>query len=179
MIDTHACQPGPVTSGSARNIWPGDEDEDVFIPLSEALMDVVGALRQLGATIILPPDLAECAHGPALKLDVRTAELPLGQSLTHSEIQVLRYLPTHLTVPEIARELYRSADTIKTHVHHLYVKLDAHNRSEAVRIARTAGLLASPWTTSEEASRKESSLNGSTKKNPTSPRNPADLIHKS
>jgi DNA-binding NarL/FixJ family response regulator len=168
MFDSHARQLGPVTSGSARIIWLRDEDEDVFIPLSEALMDVVGALRQLGATITLPPDLAEaeCAHGPALKLDVRTAGLPFAQALTHSEIQVLRYLPTHLKVQEIAAELCRSTDTVKTHIHHLYMKLDAHNRSEAVRIARTAGLLASPWTTSEEASRKESSLIGSPSKIP-------------
>ena len=62
-----------------------------------------------------------------------------GLALTDTETQVLRYLPTHLTVQEIARELWRSTDTIKTHVRHLYVKLDAHTRSEAVRNARASG----------------------------------------
>jgi LuxR family transcriptional regulator, maltose regulon positive regulatory protein len=61
--------------------------------------------------------------------------------LTDTEVRVLHYLPTHLTVQEIARELSRSVDTVKTHVRHLYMKLDAHSRSEAVRRARSLGLL--------------------------------------
>ena len=114
---------------------------------TDALMDLVGALRQLGATISLPPDFAETAlqaNGLFPYGDVRTAPtpLPFGQVLTETESQVLRYLPTHLTVQEIARELCRSTDTIKTHVRHLYIKLDAHSRSEAVRSARASGLLA-------------------------------------
>jgi DNA-binding NarL/FixJ family response regulator len=113
---------------------------------TEALMDLVGALRQLGATISLPPDFVEATHANGLAPNdyARTtpAQLPFGQVLTDTEIQVLRYLPTHLTVQEIARELCRSADTIKTHVRHLYIKLDAHRRSEAVQNARASGLLA-------------------------------------
>src|ERR1700722_6697882 len=110
-----------------------------------ALMDLVTALRQLGATISLPPDFVEAADADGLALDgyVRTVptQLPFGQVVTDPEIQVLRYLPTHLTVQEIARELCRSADTIKTHVRHLYIKLDAHTRNEAVRNARASGVL--------------------------------------
>ena len=71
-----------------------------------ALMDLVGALRQLGATITLPPDVAESvyANGLAPYGSFRTAatQLPFGQAVTDTEIQVLRYLPTHLTVQEIA-----------------------------------------------------------------------------
>ena len=113
---------------------------------TDALMDLVGALRQLGVPMTLPPDFVEAEHGNGLALHghVRTAptQLPFGEVLTDTEIQVLRYLATHLTLQEIARELYRSAHTIKTHVQHLYKKLDAHNRSEAVRNAKTFGLLA-------------------------------------
>jgi DNA-binding NarL/FixJ family response regulator len=112
---------------------------------TNALMDLVVALRQLGATISLPPDFAEAAHAnadPHGHLSLVPAPLPSGQVLTDTEIQVLRYLPTYLTVQEIARELWRSTDTIKTHVRHLYMKLDAHSRSEAVRNARASGLLA-------------------------------------
>jgi LuxR family transcriptional regulator, maltose regulon positive regulatory protein len=113
---------------------------------ADALMDLVGALRQLGATISLPPDFVETAYANGLAPDgrIRTVptHLPFGQVLTETETQVLRYLPTHLTVQEIARELYRSTDTVKTHVRHLYIKLDAHSRSEAVRNAQAWGLLA-------------------------------------
>jgi DNA-binding NarL/FixJ family response regulator len=126
---------------------------DIAIP-SEVLMDIVGALRRLGATITLPPELAEAArpNGPAPNLEIGTTQLPFGQALTDTETQVLGYLPTHLTVQEIARELCRSTDTIKTHVRHLYIKLDAHNRNEAVQIARSWGLVAA----SGELSRRES-----------------------
>jgi LuxR family maltose regulon positive regulatory protein len=67
---------------------------------------------------------------------------PLLEPLSKSEIRVLRYLPTHLTAPEIASELYVSLTTVKTHLRNLYAKLGAHSRAEAVESARTLGLLA-------------------------------------
>jgi LuxR family maltose regulon positive regulatory protein len=67
-----------------------------------------------------------------------------GEPLTRSESRVLRYLPTHLGTPEIAAELYLSANTVKTHLRHLYRKLGAHNRREAVQRARAIGLLTVP-----------------------------------
>jgi len=63
--------------------------------------------------------------------------------LTDSEVRVLRYLPTNLSAVEIARELYLSVHTVRTHVRHLFDKLGAHKRSEAVQRARELGLLAS------------------------------------
>jgi LuxR family maltose regulon positive regulatory protein len=53
---------------------------------------------------------------------------------------VLRYLPTKLSVPEIANELSVSPNTVKAHIRHLYAKLGTHRRGEAV--ARALGLLA-------------------------------------
>jgi DNA-binding CsgD family transcriptional regulator len=57
-------------------------------------------------------------------------------------MRVLRYLPTNLSAPEIARELSVSVTTVRTHVSHLFVKLGAHRRTEAVARARDLGLLA-------------------------------------
>ena len=64
-----------------------------------------------------------------------------GEPLTEGETRVLRYLPTYMGAPEIAAELYLSANTVKTHLRHLYRKLGAHSRREAVQRARAIGLL--------------------------------------
>ena len=66
----------------------------------------------------------------------------LTEPLSQAESRVLRYLPTKLSAPEIADELYLSVNTVKTHMRHLYDKLGAHRRHEAVEQARALGLLA-------------------------------------
>jgi len=67
---------------------------------------------------------------------------PLLEPLSGSEARVLRYLPTNLTGPEIARELSVSPNTVKTHIRHLYAKFGTNHRAEAVDLARALGLLA-------------------------------------
>jgi len=67
---------------------------------------------------------------------------PLREALSEAELRVVRYLPSNLKAPEIASELYVSSNTVRTHLRHIYAKLDAHNRTEAVARARELGLLA-------------------------------------
>ena len=64
------------------------------------------------------------------------------EQLTGCETRVLRYLPTHLTMHEIAKEMFVSVNTVSTHTRHLYAKLGVHSRHEAVDRARALGLLA-------------------------------------
>ncbi|HEV2252128.1 MAG TPA: LuxR C-terminal-related transcriptional regulator [Streptosporangiaceae bacterium] len=66
----------------------------------------------------------------------------LREPLSSAEARVLRYLPTKLSAPEIADQLYLSVNTVKTHMRHLYDKLGVHRRHEAVEQARALGLLA-------------------------------------
>ena len=66
----------------------------------------------------------------------------LREPLSQAETRVLRYLPTKLSAPEIADQLYLSVNTVKTHMRHLYDKLGVHRRHEAVEQARALGLLA-------------------------------------
>ncbi|HEX4290102.1 MAG TPA: LuxR C-terminal-related transcriptional regulator, partial [Trebonia sp.] len=66
----------------------------------------------------------------------------LREPLSPSEIRVLRYLPTSLTATEIASQLSLSVNTVRTHMRHVYDKLDAHRRHEALERARALGLLA-------------------------------------
>jgi LuxR family transcriptional regulator, maltose regulon positive regulatory protein len=66
---------------------------------------------------------------------------PQPEELSPSEVRVLRYLPTNLTRPEIARELYVSVNTVNTHIRNIYSKLGARDRSSAVQRARELRLL--------------------------------------
>lgn len=85
------------------------------------------------------------AHARLLleRLD-RTAAPPqvpsLIEPLTPREEQVLQYLGEKLSNKGIARSMYVSAETVKTHLKHLYGKLGAANRSEALARARELGL---------------------------------------
>lgn len=82
-------------------------------------------------------------------LDVPTGASPpapgygvsLLEELSEAELRVLRYLPSGLKAPEIAGELGVSANTVRTHTRHIYNKLDAHDRNEAVSRARELGLI--------------------------------------
>ena len=66
----------------------------------------------------------------------------LREPLSHAELRVVRYLPSNLKAAEIASGLCVSPNTVRTHLRHIYAKLDAHTRSEAVTRARRLGLLA-------------------------------------
>jgi LuxR family transcriptional regulator, maltose regulon positive regulatory protein len=80
-------------------------------------------------------------EGPGMIVPPRLPE-PLLEPLSDSEVRVLRYLPTNLTTPEIARELSVSPNTVRTHVRHMYAKFGTHHRAETVELARALGLLA-------------------------------------
>ena len=68
----------------------------------------------------------------------------LLDDLSDAELRVLRYLPTNLTAASIAAEMYVSVNTVKSHMRHIYAKLGAHNRTEAVERARQLGLVGRP-----------------------------------
>ena len=63
------------------------------------------------------------------------------EQLSPSELRVLRYLPTNLSRPEIARELSVSVNTVNTHIRNIYAKLQVQDRFSAVRRAREMRLL--------------------------------------
>jgi LuxR family maltose regulon positive regulatory protein len=63
------------------------------------------------------------------------------EALSDRELDVLRLLATDLTGPEIARQLYVSLNTLRTHTKHIFTKLDANTRRAAVSRATERGLL--------------------------------------
>jgi LuxR family maltose regulon positive regulatory protein len=67
--------------------------------------------------------------------------LPSAEVLSERELQVLRLLGSELSGPQIARELFVSNNTLRTHTKHIFTKLDVTNRRAAVRRAREEGLI--------------------------------------
>ena len=64
-----------------------------------------------------------------------------GGALSDRELQVLRLLDSELTGPEIARQLYVTLNTLRTHTKRIFTKLDVTTRAAAVRRAHERGLL--------------------------------------
>jgi LuxR family maltose regulon positive regulatory protein len=65
----------------------------------------------------------------------------IADDLSERELEVLRLMPTNLSLREIAGELYVSFNTAKTHARNVYAKLRVGSREEAVRRARELQLL--------------------------------------
>jgi LuxR family transcriptional regulator, maltose regulon positive regulatory protein len=66
---------------------------------------------------------------------------PLPEPLSERELQVLQSLARGASNQEIAQELVIAIDTVKRHVSHIFFKLGVRNRVQAVKQARTLGLL--------------------------------------
>jgi LuxR family maltose regulon positive regulatory protein len=97
--------------------------------------------RHKTAHAALLTDILDVMRGasPAAK---DQASPPVAE-LSPGELRVLRYLPTNLSRPEIARELSVSVNTVNTHVRSIYAKLQARDRFSAVQRARELRLLVS------------------------------------
>jgi DNA-binding NarL/FixJ family response regulator len=63
------------------------------------------------------------------------------EPLTAREREVLGFLPSHLSVPDIAARIYVSPNTVKSHLKSIYRKMGAASRGDAVTIAVSRGLL--------------------------------------
>ena len=77
---------------------------------------------------------AELAH-------VKGSSVPGASALTAAELRLLPMLSTHLSLPEIAQEMFLSPNTIKSQAYSMYRKLGASSRSQAVAHAGQLGLL--------------------------------------
>ncbi|MGD9752039.1 MAG: LuxR C-terminal-related transcriptional regulator, partial [Acidimicrobiia bacterium] len=77
--------------------------------------------------------------GPSTRRPVGPGPLP--EPLSERELAVLRYLPSKLSIAEIARELYVSPNTVKSQCAAIYRKLGVGGRPAAVQAARQQRLL--------------------------------------
>ncbi|HEX4008482.1 MAG TPA: LuxR C-terminal-related transcriptional regulator [Solirubrobacteraceae bacterium] len=128
--------------------WFGAETRILLARVSLALGHVSAAREQLADASRLARRTADVVvfgrwfAAAWDQFDARAENALTGVGLlTNAELRVLRFLPTHYSFHEIAQRLHVSSNTVKTHVHAVYRKLDACSRSEAVAHATSAGLL--------------------------------------
>jgi LuxR family transcriptional regulator, maltose regulon positive regulatory protein len=109
------------------------DDEFGVDPAITALIDVATSREEMaepspGAR----PPVVEVRHG---------TRPVLIDPLTRQEQVILGQLASHRTYPEIARELFVSRHTVKTHVSRIYRKLGVDGRSSVIEAATANGLL--------------------------------------
>jgi DNA-binding CsgD family transcriptional regulator len=88
-----------------------------------------------------PPDATTATPTATTATPAATSVLLGPESLTARECQVLRLAATGVSVEEMARQLFVSQNTIKTHLTHIYAKLGVRGRTAAIRMAIHCGCL--------------------------------------
>jgi LuxR family maltose regulon positive regulatory protein len=106
----------PVRSLLRRLVARGTGHRCLTAELLSALEDRPGVERATPAQVLLEP-------------------------LSERELAVLRFLPTMMSNAEIAGEMFVSVNTVKTHLKHIYRKLDVADRRDCVKRGRDLRLL--------------------------------------
>jgi LuxR family maltose regulon positive regulatory protein len=96
----------------------------------QRILAVIHAPKPPGAGLESISSLA----GEAVRLDS-------GEHISERELEVLRLMARGASNHEIAEQLVITVGTVKSHINHILVKLDAHNRTEAVARARGLGMI--------------------------------------
>lgn len=150
-------QVGPGLDGVAatRAIRARDDAPRVLILTTyDTDVDIVRGVEAGASGYLLkdapPADLVEAVHrasrgetvlAPAVAARLVNRLSSPAPTLTARELDVLDAVAGGATNKEIAKHLFVSEATVKTHLVHINEKLGATSRTEAVALARRAGLL--------------------------------------
>jgi two-component system nitrate/nitrite response regulator NarL len=99
--------------------------------------DILDAIRAVarGRTVISGDAQASMAEG------IRRRRLAAAHVLSAREHEVLGLLASGASAPQIARQLYLSPATVKSHLHNMYEKLGVSDRAAAVAEGMRRGLI--------------------------------------
>ena len=90
-------------------------------------------VREVPVPVPVPVPVA----GPFQRNEARLEQL----GITRRELEILEAMAAGLSNREIAERLFVSENTVKTHASRLFDKLNARRRTQAVQIAKEAGLI--------------------------------------
>jgi DNA-binding NarL/FixJ family response regulator len=118
---------GTVQTGTAGYLQKGSPRDEVF--------EAIRAINQ-GGSLLQPVVASQLPR----HVSSRAQAQPWSQ-LTPRELEVLELLAKGMTNKEIAAELVITVRTVKFHVSSILRKLEARNRTEAVRTAAELGII--------------------------------------
>jgi LuxR family maltose regulon positive regulatory protein len=101
-----------------------------FLDEGAAMADLLRTMSTQGGAGPYVQRLLGALGGPEHPVRV---DQGLVDPLSPRELDVLRLLGTHLDGPDIARQLFVSLNTVRTHTKNIYAKLGVNNRRSAVR----------------------------------------------
>ena len=146
----HAKGDLPQALGTLSAAIAGAPEADSYVRLF--LDEGVPMVSLLRSAATGDPGTGHAEDGPAMRTHARRLlhhaaspaavpeQQPLLDPLSQRELEVLRLLDSELTGPEIARRLFVSVNTLRTHTKRIFTKLDVTTRAAAVRRARERGL---------------------------------------
>ena len=141
---------------AARRLRERNEDMGIVVLTMYAGDEQLFAALEAGASAFVPKDapsedvVAAARHAAVSPRSFTAADLadamrrrmqPTGPQLSPREKEVLNLLAEGLGVSAIARRLFISESTAKTHISKIYDKLGAANRAQAIMNALRAGLI--------------------------------------
>lgn len=131
----HFAEPGGIVRPFLEE---GPAFADLLLRLYEQLQSHSGQVSRSFVQTLL--NWLGC-HVPAPPSSSAREESSLLDPLTRSEVEVLRLMGAGLSNKEIARQMVIEVGTVKWHIHHIYEKLHAHTRAQAILEAQARGLL--------------------------------------
>jgi two-component system, NarL family, response regulator LiaR len=118
---------------------------EIYGGLIAALFSVVGIwlglkLTKTKETVVVKEVLVP-VEVPAPETFTRNEARVRELGITPRELEILAQIAAGLSTREIAEKLFVSENTVKTHSSRLFDKLNAKRRTQAVQIAKEAGLI--------------------------------------
>jgi DNA-binding NarL/FixJ family response regulator len=120
-------------------------DDDLTLVSAAAQAGAQGFISKASGIDLLIAAIHTAQVNPAVFTSNRSIELLNRQKhidlLSPREMVVISYLAGELSIADIARSMFVSHATVKTHINSIYRKLDTHSRQSAVSRAKTMGLV--------------------------------------
>jgi LuxR family maltose regulon positive regulatory protein len=101
----------------------------IFVDLG---LDLIPYLQEAARIGIEPGYVGQILEAIQNESEVKKPKTNLAEPLSERELEVLRLIVAGLSNRQIAQSLVISLGTAKTHIHHIYGKLDVSNRAQAI-----------------------------------------------